>query len=98
MYHVGEGTRPCQFPVTRNGHGRVTEPKGDQYSGRNLGMIPFFTENVTSDTKMQYCNAIMKFPSRIMHNKRNKKTIPGIQQHALTNEKRLEILGKLFLF
>ena len=23
-----------------NGQGRVTEPKGDQFSGRNLGMIP----------------------------------------------------------
>ena len=30
MYHVGERTRPCPFPVTGNGHGRVTEPKGDQ--------------------------------------------------------------------
>ena len=24
MYPVGEGTRPCPFPVTGNGHGRVT--------------------------------------------------------------------------
>ena len=39
MYHVGEGSRPCPFLVTGNGHGRVTEPKGDQYSGLNLGMI-----------------------------------------------------------
>ena len=23
MYHMGEGTRPCPFPVTGNGHGRV---------------------------------------------------------------------------
>ena len=40
MYRVGEGTRPCPFPVTRNGHGRVTEPQGDQFSGQNLGMVP----------------------------------------------------------
>ena len=40
MYHVGEGTRPHSFPVTENGHGRVTEPEGDHFSGRNLGMIP----------------------------------------------------------
>ena len=40
MYSVGEGTRPCLFPVTENGHGRVTEPKGDQFSGYNLGVIP----------------------------------------------------------
>ena len=39
MYHVDEGTRPCSFPVTGNGHGEVTEPRGDQFSGRNLGMI-----------------------------------------------------------
>ena len=42
MYHVGEETRPCPFPVTGNGHGRVTEPKGDQFSGRNLCMIPYY--------------------------------------------------------
>ena len=35
MYHMGAGTRPCPFPVTGNGHGRDTEPKGDQLSGRN---------------------------------------------------------------
>ena len=40
MYHVGQGTRPCPFPVTGNGHGRVTEPKGDQFSSRNLRMVP----------------------------------------------------------
>ena len=40
MYYVGQGTRPCPFPVTGNGHGRVTEPKGDHFSGRNLGMLP----------------------------------------------------------
>ena len=39
MYHVGEGARPCSFPVTGNGHGRVTEPQGDHFSVRNLGMI-----------------------------------------------------------
>jgi len=26
MYHLGEGTRPCPYAVTANGHGRVTEP------------------------------------------------------------------------
>ena len=46
MYHVGEGTRPCPFPVTGNGHGRVTEAQGDQFSGRNLGMIPYWTQFV----------------------------------------------------
>ena len=41
MYHVGEGARPCPFPpVTGNGHGRVTDPQGDHFSGRILGMIP----------------------------------------------------------
>ena len=40
MYHVVEGTRPCPFPVTGNGHGRVTEPQGYQFSGRDLGLIP----------------------------------------------------------
>ena len=40
MHHVGEGTWPCPFPVTGNGYGRITEPKGDHFSGRNLGMIP----------------------------------------------------------
>ena len=40
MYHMGKGTQPCPFPVMGNGHGQVTEPKGDQFSGRNLGMIP----------------------------------------------------------
>ena len=35
IYHVGEGTRPCPFPVTGNGHGRVTKPKGDRFIGRN---------------------------------------------------------------
>ena len=41
MYHVGELARPCPFPVTENGHGRVTEPKGDHFIGRNLGLIPY---------------------------------------------------------
>ena len=41
MYHLGEGTPPCPFPVTGNGHGRVTELKGDHLSGRNFGMIPY---------------------------------------------------------
>ena len=27
------------FPVTWNGHGWVTDPKGDHFSGRNLDMI-----------------------------------------------------------
>ena len=40
MYHVDEGTRPCPFSITGNRHGGVTEPQGDQFSGRNLGMIP----------------------------------------------------------
>ena len=28
-------------PITGNGHGRVTDPDGDRFSGRNLGMIPY---------------------------------------------------------
>ena len=40
MCHVGEETQPCLFPVMRNGHGGAPEPKGDQFSGCNLGMIP----------------------------------------------------------
>ena len=26
MYHLGEGTRPCLFPVTGNGHGQGPSP------------------------------------------------------------------------
>ena len=26
--------------IMMNGHGRVTEPKDDKFSGRNLGMFP----------------------------------------------------------
>ena len=40
MYHMGEGTRPCQFPVTGNGHGRDYEPKGNQFSVFKMGIIP----------------------------------------------------------
>ena len=40
MDSLGEGTRPCPFPVTGNGHGRVTEPENDQFCGRYLGMFP----------------------------------------------------------
>ena len=40
MDHLGERTRPCPFPVTGNGHGRVTEPENDQFCGRSLGTIP----------------------------------------------------------
>ena len=40
MYPVGEETGPNPFPVTGNGHRRVTEPKGDRFSGRILGMTP----------------------------------------------------------
>ena len=40
MYHVGGGARLCPFPVMGNGHGRVTLPKGDQFSDRNQGVIP----------------------------------------------------------
>ena len=58
MYHVGEGTRPCPFPVTGNGHGGVTEPQGDHFSGRNLGMIPYgfvaYTTANRRDTYVQY--------------------------------------------
>ena len=41
MYHVGEATQPCPFPVMGNAHGQVTEPKGNQFSGHNLGTIPY---------------------------------------------------------
>ena len=41
---LGSVTRPCPFPLTRNGHGRVNKPKGDRFSGRNLGMIPKETQ------------------------------------------------------
>ena len=44
MYHLGEGTRPCPFPIRGNGHGRVTEPQGDQFSGQNLDMFPKMNE------------------------------------------------------
>ena len=40
MYHMGEGTRMCPFPVTGNKHGRVTEPKDQQFSGHILDLIP----------------------------------------------------------
>ena len=46
MYHLSEGTRPCPFPVTENGHGRVTDPQGDHFSGRNLGVIPYIQNGV----------------------------------------------------
>ena len=49
MYHKGEGTRPCPFPVTGNGDRRVTEPKGNQVSGRNLGMIPKILTGISTD-------------------------------------------------
>jgi len=39
MSHMGQGTRLRPLPVTGNGHRRVTLPKGDQFSGRNLGMV-----------------------------------------------------------
>ena len=38
MYHLGEGTRPCPFPVTENELKRVTEPEDEQLSDRYLGM------------------------------------------------------------
>ena len=41
MYSPGKRSRLCPFPIMGNGHGRVTEPMGDQFSGRNLGMIPY---------------------------------------------------------
>lgn len=39
LHQVGAGTRLCPFPVARNGHGRVTELKGDWFSSRNLRMV-----------------------------------------------------------
>ena len=45
MYHVGGGAR--LFPVMGNGHGRVTEPKGDHLTGGNLGMIPYLSSLVS---------------------------------------------------
>ena len=48
MYHMGEGTQLCAFPVTGNGHRRDTEPKGNHISGRNLGMIPNRCEQIVS--------------------------------------------------
>ena len=45
MYQMGEGIRPCPFPVTGNGQERATEPKDDHFSGRNLGMIPEALKN-----------------------------------------------------
>ena len=46
MYHQGEGTRPCPFPVTGNGHERVTELKADTFGGRNLETFPEFTNRI----------------------------------------------------
>ena len=40
MYYLGKGSRLCPFPIMGSGHGRVTEPKGNQFNGRDLGMIP----------------------------------------------------------
>ena len=37
MCHVGEGTQPCAFPVTGNGHGRVTEIKHGNESDDGTG-------------------------------------------------------------
>ena len=34
-----EGAEPCPLTVTGNGHGRVTEPENDHFSGPNLGII-----------------------------------------------------------
>ena len=38
-YHTDEETRPCSFPVTGKGDRWVNEPNGDQFSGRNFGVI-----------------------------------------------------------
>ena len=46
MYYPGKGSPPCPFPIMGNRHGRVTEPKGDQFSGRNLGMIPYLMNSL----------------------------------------------------
>ena len=51
MYHVGEGTRPCPFPAMGNGNGQVTEPKGEHFSGRNLGMIPTVADSIVMDRR-----------------------------------------------
>ena len=40
MYHMGERTRLYLLTVTGNRQGRVTEPKADHFSDRNLGMNP----------------------------------------------------------
>ena len=64
MYHVGEGARPGPFPITGNGHGRVTEPKGDQFSGRNLGMIRKM-RNESVEFTVHNHNAI---PASMVHN------------------------------
>ena len=37
---LGRGNPAVLFRVTANGHGRVTEPKGDHLSDRILDMIP----------------------------------------------------------
>ena len=49
-YHMGEGTRA-----------RVTEPKVDQFSGRNLGMIP------KSNQSWDDCLSYSLSPSFILH-------------------------------
>ena len=49
---MGEGIRPCLFSVMGNRHGRVTEQKGDQFSGRNLGMTP--KGNINSTLHLQH--------------------------------------------
>ena len=52
MYHLGEGTRPCPFPVTRSGHERDTEPQGDHFRVRNLGMIPYPAQEGSADIEI----------------------------------------------
>ena len=40
MYHVGKEPGCVFSPVMGNGHGWITEPKGDQFRSPNLDMIP----------------------------------------------------------
>ena len=72
MYHVGEGTRPSPFLVTGNGHGRVTEPKGDHWSGPNLGMI--LNNNTHPYTSPSSCDLRTRWKLTLM-NMRPFKTI-----------------------
>ena len=98
MYPLNEGTRPCPFPVTGNGHGRVTAPTGEwSYFGHD----PYVKKwNFDFQIMWNDISSTIKHPLKVgnhwkenLPNKKKKRTHPDFWSKI--NALRIRKIGSL---